>query len=310
MFYNLKHNLIIGGINIPDLVEASITSKRETAADELKIKLPRFTNLEKDDFKIGDEVDFLAGYKQTGLFPEFVGNITEITWGTPLTIVCKDPMHELTYHRLLKKNYFNKPLETLIQDCAGEYPFTIYGEQQKINVRCFNKSAAFALRYLRRYGLDAYFRGGRLIVKPWNEPEENREAWLFVFGENIKDQDSLVTRPEKDFKLTINTHDTGTGKAHSASYGSGPEEIEYINGLGSGVHKRVKELHKEKAAGGFSGEFKTFGYPPTWHSDVIEIHDPETSERSKTVIVDAVEKVYSMKSGFFEQRISPGKSVK
>ncbi|EMY25669.1 hypothetical protein LEP1GSC115_1497 [Leptospira interrogans serovar Australis str. 200703203] len=87
----LEQELIIGAIKFPLVAETIMESSREIPTDVLNIKLPRYRNLKSDSIQKFAKVEWKAGYKQYGLFPEFCGYVLEVSQNIPLEIKCVDP---------------------------------------------------------------------------------------------------------------------------------------------------------------------------------------------------------------------------
>ncbi|TGK23439.1 hypothetical protein [Leptospira stimsonii] len=331
----LEQELNIGGIKFPIVNEVVLESSREIPTDVLNIKLPKYKNLKKDSIQKFAKVEWKAGYKQYGLFPEFCGYVLEVSENVPLEIKCVDPFF-FCQRKTMDRNYNNDPILTFLNDCIhpqikGDVTVLVRDEDIKktISIECAGKSARFALALFKvKYGVDVFFHDWKLVVqkafvhpnlfeKTKNKkiqktqtasasgsPDPSGNFPTFRVGFNII-QDELVAREKKDIKITVRGEDPKTGTTYKGSYGNGSERFFEVDGLNATDSvKRAKELYMEHCGSGFNGKFVTFGYPSVTHSQVIHVIDPETPSRTAKSFVEKVTKTFGI-SGY-RQEIWPG----
>ncbi|WP_061215768.1 hypothetical protein [Leptospira santarosai] len=331
----LEQELNLGGIKFPVVSEVVLESSREIPTDVLKIKLPKYKNLKKDSIQKFSKVEWTAGYKQYGLFPEFCGYVLEVSQTVPLEIKCADPFF-FCQRKTMTRSYKNESLFSFLNDCIHPQIKTDVSIMVRdsdipsiISIECAGKSARFALAMLKqKLGVDVFFHDWKLIVqkafvhpnlfqKTKNKkikksqgasasgsPDPVGNFPTFRVGFNII-QDELVAREKTDIKITVRGEDPKTGTNYRGSYGTGEERFFEVDGLDkSGADKRAKELYLEHCGSGFNGKFVTFGYPSVTHSQVIHVIDPEEPSRTAKTFVNKVTKTFGI--GGYRQEIFPG----
>ncbi|EKN89905.1 hypothetical protein LEP1GSC034_0997 [Leptospira interrogans str. 2003000735] len=331
----LEQELIIGAIKFPLVAETIMESSREIPTDVLNIKLPRYRNLKSDSIQKFAKVEWKAGYKQYGLFPEFCGYVLEVSQNIPLEIKCVDPFF-FCQRKTMTRNYSNESLLAFLNDCIhpqikSDISILIRDEDIKktVSIECAGKSARFALSILKvKYGVDVFFHDWKLVVqkafvhtnlfeKSKNKriqksqnasasgsPDPVGEFPVFRVGFNII-QDDLNAREKKDIKITVRGEDPKTGTTYKGSYGTGEERFFEVDGLDrAGAEKRAKELFMEHCGSGFNGKFLTFGYPSVTHSQVIHVIDLDHPSRTAKSFVEKVTKTFGMNG--YRQEIWPG----
>ena len=301
----LQQSLTIGAITFPYVRAVKLESSREAAADKLTITIPRYSNLKKDQIKKGDSVTWSAGYKSTGVVPEFDGKVETISSNAPLEIIAYDPMRELMFKQM-KRNYYNKPLDMIMAD-MGVADFEIRDNPGRVSLRCYGRSARWALSLLKNYGLYAYYQAGVLIIDTDEYPTDSGN--VFQFQHSIIDSDELGITEEKPMKITVRCEVAKTGVIRQASYGTGePSEIIDVEEMSSSsLYKKAKEIYQEKIGAQFTGSFTTFGYPSTRHSELIKIVDRDEPNRTRTTLVSAIEKTFDSQQASYRQKIYPGR---
>ncbi|MBE7439130.1 MAG: hypothetical protein HS115_11785 [Spirochaetales bacterium] len=323
MLLVMEQQLEVGGYQFPAVMEVILDSSRNTPTDTLTVKLPRYRNLKKDQIKPGQPVRWSAGYKQTGLFPEFQGKVFKVQPREPIEFECRDDMSGLAATRL-QSNFYLAPLADVIGRCAAGIPSEIrVASPLPISIRCQGKSARFALWELRRvYGYDCYFQSGRLIVEDGAQPTE--QSMRFVIpardpalrsnnysGVSFIIEDQLeLAGSTRSVRITVESEDRKTGVVQRASAGAGTEEIKIVaDGLtGAALQKRAQAA-LAATQGSFSGSFKTFGSPPLAHSMQIQITDENEPARSGLARVDRVVKTFSGEQGSYRQEVHVSRAV-
>lgn len=168
----LEQELKIGGINFPVISEAVLESSREIPTDVLNIKLPKYRNLKKDSIQKFAKVEWKAGYKQYGLFPEFCGYVLEVSQSVPLSIKCVDPFF-FCQRKTMTRSYSNESLLSFLNDCIHPQIKTDVSILIRdsdipsiISLECAGKSARYALSRLKEtLGVDVFFTIGNLLFK-------------------------------------------------------------------------------------------------------------------------------------------------
>ncbi|EMN90893.1 hypothetical protein [Leptospira weilii] len=331
----LEQELSIGGLKFPVVSEVVLESSREIPTDVLNIKLPKYRNLKKDSIQKFAKVEWKAGYKQYGLFPEFCGYVLEVSQSVPLSIKCVDPFF-FCQRKTMTRSYSNESLLSFLNDCIHPQIKTDVSILIRdsdipsiISLECAGKSARYALSRLKeKLGVDVFFHDWKLVVQKAlvhpnlfektknkkiqktqntsasgsSNPSGNFPA--FRVGFNII-QDELIAREKKEIKITVRGENPKTGTTYKGSYGTGEERFFEVDGLDkAGAEKRAKELFLEHCGSGYNGKFVTFGYPPVTHSQVIHVIDPNEPSRTAKSFVEKVTKTFGI--GGYRQEIHPG----
>jgi hypothetical protein len=318
MILKMEQQLEVAGMQFSTVREVVLDSSRNTPTDTLTVKLPRYKNLKKEQIKVGAPVRWSAGYRQSGIFPEFEGRVFKVQPREPIEFECRDDMSSLAARRM-QTNFYNAPLADVMGRAAAGLAADIRVQSPvPITLRCMGKSARFVLWELRRiYGYDCYFKNNRLVVEESGQAP-GEAALRFVIPANdprlrsssysgaaliLEDQLELTSAP-RNIRVVVESEDPKTGVKQMATYGAGTEEVRYIaDGLtGAALQNRARALYGN-AQGSFSGSFKTLGAPPVTHSMTIQIQDENEPERSGMASVERVVKTFSGESATYRQEI-------
>lgn len=311
--------LYIGNLIFNSVSDVTVSSSLYEPVDTMTIKLPLDRSFDRDKIKVGDSVEWEAGYEKYGLFHEFKGEITEISPKTsdskPLEIICKDMMYK-AQKVIFKKNTYRKTLENVLGSVASSIgipsekvkiiPDSI--KNKRVSIYSSNKSIRWLLTSLKRYGYFAFFRSGKLYCVSITELSEFPEPSVFKIGFNVI-EDKLINRYKTDIQVIVKSYNEKSGKIYEAKYPtkSKGESKEYvIDGLtNSEARKRAKDLYIEIAGDGMRGSFITFGYPNVSHSEIIQIMDPFNQDRNKEIFIGKVVKTFNAERAQFRQEIFP-----
>lgn len=314
----MKQGLQIADLSFPIITEAVLESSRETPTDTLKIILPKYRNLQKDQIQQGDVVEWKAGYNKYGMGIEFKGYVVDVSSTLPLVITARDEMWKCQQKRMKRNSY--RSIATLLSDAGIVKSKIEVADRIKIT-GTYNRSARYALWKLRdKYSYNLFFRNGVFYIEESfkdslknlssevsidkNKIKIGGDIPVFVFSYNIISH-SLVPRLNREFKITIRSESIKTGRMTKASYGKGEEIFFDIDDLNyKQALDKAKKLYIEKCGEGFNGSLTTFGYPSVQHSQIIRVYDEKDPSFSARAYVNAVNKTFTQNG--FRQEIFPG----
>lgn len=306
--------------------EIEVSSTWKTLTDMGKIIIPRKLSFEGHDIvagvdsliKVGDQISVEVGYRSEPNIPRtrkniLTGYISAIQPKMPIEIKVQDQMYLLKQNSITK-SYSTVTLTNLLKDIlpAG-IPFenvdTTIGQ-----LRITRASTAQVLAELQKdYGLESWFRGGKLYVGLAYVPNIRNDV-NFVFTKNIID-DSLEYRVAEDIAVSIkavsilpnNTRISYTTGGVDLSGKKLPtekceEKTIYAYNLNEADLKDFaeREIKKMKYTG-FHGSFTAFGEPYVQHGDGAVLVDPVLPERNGTYLIKQVN--YKFGVGGFRQEI-------
>ncbi len=306
---SLKHLVKIGDLVFSYVKEAQIQTTRESIADVMTLKLPKYRKLKPGDIKEGDRVIYKCGYNEYGIFVEFDGFVSSVSPNQPYTIECHDYFGELKKH-FITKTFRRMYCSDIIASLLSDYDINLSNVQKgkKFNRVIFRrKSLRWILQYLAKAShYDAYFRGKDLyFCWKWHEADALYDPPVFKTGHNvINDSDLTFLVSGKYGKITVLSEKTdGSGKIIKASYGSGSNEKKiFMDDLDIGEARKIaRAKYNELNYTGFRGAFETFGYPTVSHSQKVNYEDKSFSEKFGFYRVKSVEKTIGV--GGYRQKI-------
>lgn len=303
--------LKIGDFTFDYLESVSLTTSRNDPMDVLTVKLPKYKSIKVDDIKVNDKVTWKAGYTKYGMIDEFTGQVAEVNQKLPLEIRCFDFMY-LCQLKTVNRNFQNEPIDGFLQNVLPpgmkvKLQGAISGTQ--ISMACNGKSARNCLWQLRRYGIDAFFRGEDLYVQSPAKIEvpSDEDIKKFKIGFNII-ENNVNNKDGKLVKVVARSYDPKSGETKEESYGEGEEKVFNVDGVPSGdLKNRAAQIYYEKFGKSLIGDFTTFGFPSVYHSDIVEFIDEKLeSGKVKRAFVDKVEKTYNGAGATYRQKVYLG----
>lgn len=307
---SLKCEFAVENKLFPFVKEATLKSTKESIADILTVKLPKYKKLKIGELKEGDRVKLKAGYNEYGIYTEFEGFVSKVSPNQPYTVECHDWFGELKKSVVTK--YFRKiSSKDIISQLLADFDIDLSNVQTgKHWTRCgfYRRNLRWILSYIaKRSNYDVYFRGNKLFFCPkWDESKKQNEVYAFERGRNVIDDSeiSFNTNPIYDKVTVISEKTDGTGKITKVSAGSGSKEKKlYLEDL---EYKEAREIAKTKLKEfnyrGFKGTFETFGYPGVLHSQKIKFIDSDYPEKTGYYKISSVEKTIGTNG--FRQKIT------
>jgi len=306
---SLKHEIRIGNLEFNHVKEVSIKTTKESIADVMTVKLPKFKKLKPGDIKEGYWVVYKCGYNEYGIYTEFEGFVGNVSPNQPHVVECHDWFGELK-KTIITKTFRKMYSSDIISILLSGYNIDLREVQKgkKFNRVVFRrKSLRWILSYLAKVSnYDVYFRGKLLFFCPkWDEADRQYEPPYFKYGINIIDDSEMVYYISGKYgKITVISEKTdGSGKIIKASYGSGTNEKKvFMEDLD---YKEARDIAREKYNElnytGFRGTFETFGYPSVVHSTKVNYDDDDSPEKFGFYKVKNVEKTIG--AGGYRQKI-------
>lgn len=290
-----------------------VSSTWKTLTDMGKITIPRKLSFQGRDIvagddpliKVGDRISIEVGYRPEPDIPRtrnniLTGYISAINPKLPIEIKVQDEMY-LLKHTSVTKSYSSVTLTQLLKDIlpAG----TLYQNVDMTigQLRITRASAAQVLEELQKtYGLESWFRGGKLYVGLAYVPALRNDV-NFTFTKNII-SDSLDYRVAENVQVSVKavsilpdnsrlTYTTGgvdlsgnkletTGCEERTLYAYNLSQTD----LESWANREIEKLRYT----GFYGKFVAFGEPFVRHGDAAVISDPVLPERNGTYLIKQV----------------------
>jgi hypothetical protein len=304
--FKMIQELQIGSLTLLGVKRVQLESSRKEPSDILRIYLPKYKGMKKNDIKYGDKVKWKAGYEESGLIEEFIGTVTKVSDTLPLEIVCKDYMHDLQLKRM-KRNFASVTVRRLAKLVAPKFKSIIQPSiagKRKRNIYCNRKSSAWALEKLP---YDVFFRHGKLHIQAASDVKTTDNIKLFQIGFNII-SDKIQTKSEQPIRVKVRSYDEKKGKFNQyifpKRWKTGEIIIKELDGLEySTVKKKAAQIWYQLAGKGLSGQFTTFGYPSVNHSEVILVVDPYEENRSSEAFVNKVIKTFDVQEATYRQEV-------
>jgi len=303
----LTQELEIGDRTFYKILSAELVSSRETNSDTLTVQFPKWSGFTSKKLEKGLPVKWRAGYSSSGLVTEFTGVLTDISLKEPLKIVCRDEMYNLQ-STTLKKNLSGN-LSVIAKEIFPEFEIQ-EGLSQNVNIQSFGRSKAWALRQLQTYGIDAFFRAGKLILQKPALLKVTDDIKTFEVGFNVISED-LSLRMNRPVKVKLKSYDSKVGKYYFGEYGNSSsngvaveEKLIELDGIPQkDMNKRAQEIFIEIAGPGLHGSFTSFGHPSVSHSEIVWFRDAKNVDKNKASFVPKVEKTFSFAEASYRQRI-------
>jgi len=263
----------------------------------------------------GNKIEIDLGYDGENE-TEFVGYVTDVTAGYPLTINFEDSMFQL------KKNPINISgnsisLEELIRKILPEgMPFEAI--EMEIGAYRYSKvTAAQVLQQLQRErGIYSWFRNEKLHGGFAYDLQDHRRISC-----NFEDVDGEAPIKDSSSSLQYRFADTLNVKVNAISILPDNTRIELSIGDNDGetrtlhfyniktesaLRRVAEEELKRLRFDGWRGKFRSFGFPRAKHGDIVTITDPDFPEFKRgTHFIDRV-KTFSGTNGYFRD-ITPGR---
>lgn len=279
---NLTAKVTINGRIFTAVSSIKVTTSVEDFMDTATLVMPQY---ERGTFKEGDEVNILLGYEDLDLQSEFFGNINEISPASPYEIRCLDPFNELRKKYLLRSFYHQKVSKIAQELLRGTGysldssldPSVLIGLNRIITLYAVTndgyKNLPMTVRKaFQRLAIDngyiCYFEGRRLKLLDRKIESATSQIPLFVQGESIIENSLLYNQGNTVKKVTVFSESKGGiplrgSWVNNKVKDSSIEKNFDVSGFSSDGDciRRAKEISDQLNAPGYTGDFKTFGYP-------------------------------------------------
>lgn len=311
----------IGDFEFDFLNEVQIESSWDTLTDTCVITVPKKLKWRGKDivqganavFKIGSPVYVFLGY-DFNFELVFEGFLTRVEPKRPLKLYCEDAMWQLKQTEVSNLSQRNATVESLIYQF---YNGSLKAFDAKIGkFRISNATVTQVLDHLKdNYSLISFFRGGTLHVgTPYLITADDRKKHKFDFEKNVIDGDSLEYKREDEVKLRVKaiSHNSVTNKKFNVTVPKNEKggELRTINKVD--LDKKQLEAEANRylellVYEGFRGSFETFGEPFVRPCDIVELTDPNITERNGSYFVKSVS--YSFGQNGYRQTIEIDKKA-
>lgn len=307
MFTPTTH-ITIGSIEFDFVHEYSVESSWMELTDTARIVLPANLKVSeknlKSTIKKGDAVTIASGY-DGNMYVVFQGYVSAVKPTVPIEIECEDLMWQL---KQVKVNAVVK--NTTI-------PHFLRSVIPGIDVNGFNVelpqfvaqdiSAAKLLQEIKSdFGLMCFIREGKLQVANQYDKEYARDI-VAELGYNVKD-DNLEYVDKEDVKLNITAiSNMANGTKHEVVIGDPDGDSRTLNFFDvpqADLQKLAEQEAERLIYTGFRGTLTLFAEPFARHGDIVEIRDPQESDKVGRYWIDKV--IYKGGVNGFEQVIELG----
>jgi hypothetical protein len=266
----------------------------------------------------GDRIEIELGYNYT-LVQEFVGYVTDVKPGVPVTISCEDEMYHLKRYSV-KVSYAGVRLPKLLADiCPPGTKIDALDTDLGAFKAGNGATVAKVLEKLKEmYGFVSYFRAGVLYCGKVYQESSTAQSVPFNFlkgGLGAVLEDQLEYRRAEDLHVIVEaTSHQLKGKDLKVSVGDVTEldaerrTLQYFNldseaDLKARAQRDVDKLKVE----GYKGSFSTYGLPSVQHGGVASLSNSNYPERDGHFFIDSVEK--SFERGGYRQEITLGSAA-
>lgn len=274
---NLTAKVTINGRVFTAVSSIKVTTSIEDFMDTATLIMPQY---ERGTFKEGDEVNIQLGYEDLDQQPEFFGKINEIAPASPYEIRCLDPFNELRKKYLLRSFFrqkVSKIIPELLRGTGYSAEISAIGGNRIVTLYAvtndgFKNLPMTVRKAIQRLAIDhgfiCYFEGRRLRVLDRKIEAVTSQIPLYVQGESIIENSLLYNEGNTVKKVTVFSESKG-GIPLRGSWvnkkvkDSSIEKTFDISGFSSDGDciRRAKEISDQLNAPGYTGDFKTFGYP-------------------------------------------------
>lgn len=311
--------ITIGKFIFRHVNHVKIESSRKKLGDTAIITLPRryeSKSLAKE-IKEGDAVEVKLGYDESDILTEFTGFVSVIGCNIPVEIHCEDQVYNLKRTVPKPKSWSSTTLKDVIKYLAPGIttevpditlsPFYIKGV---INV-------STALEEIRdAYGLDIYFRNGKLFAGLAYSEKEMVKADPIIYYLRWKDRTNVI-HSDLEFKkadaVRIKLKAISMmpdNKVIKYEYGDHDGEIRtmhYYNKTSDQLKVLAKNEINNFKYDGYRGHFTALGIPVCHQGNVADIREEGFEEKNGKFFADKVIVDYGM--GGFRREIELGRKV-
>lgn len=302
------------------VIDVELDQSWQQLTDFGKISIPRNirTLSGKDVAKLikrGSRIEIDLGYDGNNE-NEFIGFVTDVSAGYPITINFEDSMYLLKQNTVsISGNAISLPelIKAIVpKDMECEVVDAEIGAYRYSKV-----TAAQVLQQLQQErGIYSWFRGKKLHVGfAYMLGEDEYRTIGYDFEENIKeDNNNLQYRFAKDVRIKITAISIlpdNTRIIAEAGDNDGETRTRHFYNIKSQseMQRIADEEIKRWKTDGWRGSFRGFGYSRTKHGDVVNISDPDFPEYERgSHYVDRV-KTFSGINGYYRD-ITPGRTSK
>lgn len=274
---NLTAKVTIGGRLFTSVASIKITTSIEDFMDSATLVLPQ---IERGQVKEGDEVSVELGYENLCMNFEFFGKVNEISPASPYEIRCLDPFNDLRKKYLLRSFFrqkVSKIVPELLRGTGYSADVSLIGGNRILNLYAVTNDGYKNLPMTVRkafqrlaidHGFICFFEGRRLKVLDRKIEAVSSEIPLYQEGESIIENSLLYNQGNTIKKVTVFSESKGGIPLRGAWVSqkvkdSVLEKTFDISGFSSDGDciRRAKEISDQLNAPGYTGDFKTFGYP-------------------------------------------------
>lgn len=300
-------------LNVYAVNSVKVESSWKMLTDTAEIILPRkvrdFRNNRISElFREGDPVEIRLGYNDE-LYTEFIGYITKVSAGVPVTLRLEDEMYALK-RRTVSVSMKNTNLKTLLQEIAPGYKIDCYDGVELGSVRYTNISAAQVLEEVgKKTGMRAYFDGkvlrcGKVYGDQIDEPPVN------VYLERNAVSEELNRKDGGEYKIQVKAVSIlKGGKKLEVKIGDSGGTVKQLSYVGITAKTELEKIaradYERLKRKGFDGKVVLFGLPRIVQGQKINLKSELCPELDGTYYVDKVTKEFS-DSATYRQTIELG----
>ncbi|OON67810.1 hypothetical protein [Hymenobacter sp. CRA2] len=293
-----------------DFVHAiDIESSWQTLTDTCTIKLPRNVhNLNRQGqlpgaIKVGARVRVEYGYG--AVRPEFTGYVVGVKEGPPCEIQCEDDMW-LLKRKPLTKSWRQVTLQQLLEYVRSQsgqhFAIQTLGSTNLGRFAANQETGAQLLDRLRKdFGLFCFFRAGVLVAGDPYQALKTAPRHTLAFRRNVISNDLQYTAAENiRLKVRCISHLASRGKGRQRivkEFGDQDGELRTFNFADVPADELIKRGKAELAHlrfTGYRGTITTFGEPLVEHGHVVQVQDPDYTDRDGYYSVNKVVKSFGV----------------
>lgn len=294
MFVRLNSNITLGKFNFDFVHRMTITSTWTEMTDTCVIQIPSKLKLDSNklntELKKGDAALVKIGYVPN-LNTVFSGFVSRVKPTVPIEIEVQDLMWKLKQLQVNESVQKGEKLSSFLSRALPGIEIDCFDFTMSALVAHRITAAQLLNAIKEQYGFAVFIRNNKVVVGKQYD-RQNAKRHIIELKNNNIDSGSLeyVSKDDLTFKVTAISN-LESGKKIEVSVGDegGEERTMNFYDLDKDQLKVIAEKEFEKLKyDGWRGDITIFGEPFVEHGDIVELRDPEGSDKQGLYFVDTV----------------------